>query len=116
MSTFISKDIQAGLDSARMSALKKSARLRVVIGEDRYPILRMEDHGFAVSRADTPQLRGLVDVYDGGVHLWQCLIVAAEEEDDLMVYDFKRQTVPMDGPAVDFEVDANAPVALIPNL
>lgn len=113
MTTYLPRDVQEGLERARQAALLKSSRLRVVIGEDRFPILRLWDHGFAVPH-DTPRLRGLVDVYDGGRHLWQCLIVAAEEEASEMVYDFKRQTVPMDRPAVDFEVDANAPVALIP--
>lgn len=114
MTTFLPKDVQEGLDRARKAALRKSSRLRVVVDEGRYPILRLWDHGFAVSLDDAPRLRGLVDVYDGGKHLWQCLIVAAEEEADEMVYEFKRQTAALRQPAVDFEIDEDAPVALLP--
>ena len=114
MSTYLSKEIREGLAAARAKALRKSSRLRVLADGVTYPILRLEDHGFVVPLADAPRLRGLVDVYDGGRHLWQCLIVASEEEGDEMLYEFKRQTAALDGPAADFERDPDAPTALIP--
>jgi hypothetical protein len=66
-----------------------------------------------VDLQDAPQLRGLVDLYDGSRHLYQCLIVASEEEGDEMRYEFKRNTPAVDSAPLDFERDANKPVALI---
>lgn len=114
MSTYLSKEIRDGLAAARAKALRKSNRLRVMVDGVTYPILRLEEHGFVVPLADTPRLRGLVDVYDGARHLWQCLIVASAEEGDEMLYEFKRQTAASDGPAADFERDSNAPRGLLP--
>ncbi|MGI3169296.1 hypothetical protein ACRARG_09105 [Pseudooceanicola sp. C21-150M6] len=114
MTTFLSKEVQDGLRVARKRAVARSRRLRVVIGDERYPILKLWDGGFAVAGEGVPPLRGLVDVYDGGRHLWQCLIVAVAEEAGEMNYEFKRQTAVDAGPALDFERAEQAPVALIP--
>ncbi|WP_375175749.1 hypothetical protein [Pseudooceanicola sp.] len=114
MTTYLSKEIQDGLAAARARALRKSKRLRVMVDGVAYPILRLEEHGFVVPLEDMPRLRGLVDVYDGARHLWQCLIVASAEEGGEMAYEFKRQTAALDGPAADFERDPDAPKALIP--
>jgi len=54
-----------------------------------------------------------VDLYDGSRHLYQCLIVASEEEGDEMRYEFKRNTPAVDSAPLDFERGANKPVALI---
>ena len=40
----------------------------------------------------TPSLRGLVDVYDGARHIFQCLIVASTVENGEIVCEFKRST------------------------
>lgn len=107
-----SKEIQAGLDQARMQALKKSSRLRVSYGEEVLPVLRMWKTGFAME-ADQPALRGFVELYDGSIHLFQCLIVASDEEGGERRYEFKRATAIVEKPAVDFEVPDNAPAGLI---
>jgi hypothetical protein len=51
-----------------------------------------------------------VDLYDGTKHLYQCLIVASEEEAGEMRYEFKRNTRAEDKVPLDFE---QAPAALI---
>ncbi len=112
METVFSKEIQSGLDRARMEALKKSSRLRVGFGEDVLPVLRMWKTGFAME-ADQPALRGFVELYDGSIHLFQCLIVASDEEGGERRYEFKRATAIVEKPAVDFEVPDDAPAALI---
>ena len=99
MEEFLSKEIQAGLDAARMASLRKGARLWKT--------------GFSVDAADAPKLRGLVDLYDGSLHLFQCLIVASEEEAGEMRYEFKRATAVADRPPLDFERPADAPLGLI---
>lgn len=113
MSTFLSKEVQAGLEQARKRSLKKASRLRVHVGDKIYPVLRLERDGFALDAEHAPHLRGLVDLYDGARHIYQCLIVASSEEHGQMVYEFKRNTAATDRPPLDFYRDDNAPVALL---
>lgn len=113
MTTFLPKEVAEGLEAARKQALRKNSRLRVQAGTDIFTVLKYWDSGFAVDLQDAPQLRGLVDLYDGSRHLYQCLIVASEEEGDEMRYEFKRNTPAVDSAPLDFERDANKPVALI---
>ena len=114
MSTFVPKEVQAGLDRARVAAMKKASRLRLRVGDAAYPVLRMWKTGFAVEVNAAPHLRGYVDLYDGAVHLFQCLIVASEEEDaGEMRYEFKRLTAVAERAALDFERAPDAPVALL---
>ena len=47
------------------------------------------------------------------VHLFQCLVIANEEESNEMRFEFKRATAVADAPALDFVKAENAPVALI---
>ncbi|MEW9918404.1 hypothetical protein AB2B41_02220 [Marimonas sp. MJW-29] len=113
MEAIFSKEIQAGLDAARLEHLRKASRLRLDIDGQIFPVLRMTKTGFSVSAEDAPHLRGLVDLYDGARHLFQCLIVASEEEAGEMHYEFKRATAVADGVPLDFEQDDNAPAGLI---
>jgi len=111
--TFLPKEVAEGLNAARKKSLLKSSRLRVHAGGDIVKVLRYWDTGFAVDLESAPKLRGLVDLYDGGKHLYQCLIVAAEEDGDEMAYEFKRNTMAADKAPLDFVRDANAPIALL---
>jgi len=113
METVFSKEIQAGLDAARLAGLRKASRLRINVDGQVHPVLRMWKTGFAVAAEDAPHLRGLVDLYDGANHLFQCLIVAGEEEAGEMQYEFKRATAVAQSAALDFEKLANAPAGLI---
>lgn len=114
MTTYLSKEVAAGLEAARIKELKRKSRLRVVVGDDVYPVLRFWQTGFSLRPEGAPRLRGLVDLYDGGVHLWQCLIVTAAEEDGEIKYEFKRQTAAMPGPPLDFVRREDAPAGLLP--
>lgn len=113
METVFSKEIQAGLDAARLASLRKASRLRIDLDGKIHPVLRMWKTGFAVAADDAPHLRGLVDLYDGANHLFQCLIVAGEEEAGEMQYEFKRATAVAHAAALDFEKLAHAPAGLI---
>ncbi len=113
MEEMLSKDVQAGLDAARLQRLHRASRLRLDLGGREVKVLRMWKTGFAVAAVEAPNLRGLVDLYDGATHLFQCLIVASEQEADEMHYVFKRATAVAHAAALDFERPANAPVALI---
>ena len=114
MLEFLSQEIRDGLEAARKRDLKRKSRLRVQVGGAVFPILRFWDEGFALDAALTPHLRGLVDVYDGANHIFQCLIVASVEENGELVCDFKRSTAVLDRPALDYWRDENAPVGYLP--
>ena len=113
MSDFLPKDVREGLEKARKHRLRKKSRLKVRVGEKSYTILRYWQKGFALDAEDGSQLRGLVDVFDGARHMSQCLIIASEEEGGEMIYEFKRATPHAESAALDYDRDANAPVALI---
>ncbi len=110
---FLPKEVQAGLEKARKQSLRKQSRLRVHTDDNIFPVLRYWDTGFSLDIDNAPQLRGLVDLYDGGRHLYQCLVVASEEENGQMIYEFKRSTAAKDKAPLDFVRDVNAPIALL---
>lgn len=115
MTDFLPKEVLDGLHAARKRQMLKSSRLNVRLSEDEsYRILKMWDGGFAVGREDAPKLRGLVDIYDGSKHLYQCLIVTSSEDGDEMLYEFKRNTQANDAAPLDFERPDDTPVALLP--
>ena len=113
MEAMLSKEIQAGLDAARLQSLRKGARLRLNVDGVTYPVLRTWKSGFSVIAEETPHLRGLADLYDGAQHLFQCLIVASEEDGGEMRYEYKRATAVASRAALDFVRSADAPAALI---
>lgn len=113
MEAVFSKEIQEGLEAARQDALRKRSRLRLEANGALHPVLRMWKTGFAIPAEAAPPLRGLVDLFDGSVHLFQCLIVKAEEEGAEMRYEFKRATPVAHAAALDFERAEDAPLALI---
>ena len=114
MIEFLSKELREGFELARKRQQSRKSRLRVQIGADVYPILRIWEDGMAMAEGHLPNLRGLVDVYDGARHLSQCLIVASTVENGQMIFNFKRSTPVTDRPPLDFWRDENAPVALLP--
>jgi len=113
MSDHLPKEVREGLEMARKAALRRSSRLCVHVGEDVYRVLRYWESGFALDREDAPHLRGLVDLYDGPKHLYQCLIVASDEAGDEMVFEFKRATAAADRAPLDFVEERPQPTALI---
>lgn len=113
MTTYLPKEVQAGLEAAQKKSLKKSNRLRVVVDDRAFSVLKFREDGFSLDIEDAPHLRGLVDLYDGGKHLSQCLVFASEEDGHLMHYEFKWATPVADRPPVDFYRGENAPVALL---
>ena len=113
MSTFVSREVREGMEAARIAGLRRSSRLRVRADDNVFPVLRMWKSGFAVEEGKVPGLRGLVDLFDGANHLYQCLIVASEAEGGEMRYEFKRSTAASDKAPVDFFKDPQAPVALL---
>ena len=113
MSTFLSPEVQAGLDAARKRALKKSSRLNIQAGERTFKILRSWHNGFSLDADEAPHLRGLVDMFDGTRYLSRCLIVASGEEGDEIEFEYKRMTEAADRQPLDFYRRPDAPIALL---
>ena len=114
MSDYLPKEVREGLELARKRGLKQRSRLRVRVGDEIYPILRVWDNGFALDRGNTAHLRGLVDVFEGARHLYQALIVASQDDGHEMSFEFKRATPATDKPPLDYDRPDDAPVALLP--
>ena len=114
MLEFLPKDIVEGLNMAQNRNAARKSRLRIQIGEAVFPVLRFWHDGFALDAALAPKLRGLVDVYDGSRHVFQCLIMASSEENGQRVYEFKRSTAVRDTAPVDYWRDDDAPVGYLP--
>jgi len=113
MSEFLPKEVREGLEAARRADKVRKSRLRVQVGEATFPVLRYWDTGFSLDMENAPKLRGLVDLYDGGRHLYQCLIVASSQDGGEMIYEFKRNTAAVDKAPLDFYRDVTAPIALL---
>ena len=113
MSTYMSKEVLEGLEMARKQAFKKKNRLRVVVDDQAFPVLRLWETGFALDANRAPSLRGLVDLYDGGRHLYQCLVIRSEVDDEEIVFDFKRNSMVTQTAPRDYVPADDAPVALL---
>ena len=113
MLEFLSKEVAEGLALAQKRAARRRSRLRVHVGGEIYPILRLWEDGLALDAGTVPNLRGLIDVYDGSRHIFQCLIVASEAENGELICDFKRSTAVADSAPRDFWLDENAPVGFL---
>lgn len=113
MERYFSNDVVQGLQAARSTKRNRHERLCVHVGGQVFPILRLTDDGFEVRAENTPNLRGLVDVFNGPAHLWQCLILRADHGDAVTRYEYKRQTRGRNAPARDYAEAENAPVALL---
>ncbi|SMP17553.1 hypothetical protein [Shimia sagamensis] len=113
MSTYLSAEVQAGFDAARKKALKQRHRLRVEADGLSVRVVRFLDDGFTLDAETAPRLPGLVNLYDGSKHISQCLVVATDEEDGEMHYEFKRATPVTDQAPVDYYQSEPTPAGLL---
>ena len=113
MDAHLSKEVVEGIERARKMGMRMKNRLRVHVGDEIYPVLSLKGDGFEIEADAAPHLRGLVDIYDGARHLAHCLVIHSEPDGDIMRYEFKLRTDVGNGPAKDFVIDQNAPVALL---
>lgn len=92
MSTFLPREVQDGLDAARQRDQRRNSRMMVEANGQTYRILKFWDDGFVLECKDDVHLRGFVDIYDRGHHMFEALIVATSQEAGLMTYAVKRMT------------------------
>ncbi len=114
MLEFLPNEVVEALAAARNREVTRKSRLRVQVGETVFPVLRFWHDGFAMDAAFATKLRGLVDVYDGSRHVFQCLIVASTVEHGQLVCEFKRNTAVRDSAPLDYWRDEHAPVGYLP--
>ena len=114
MLEFLPKEISESLHAARVSRAKRRSRLRLRVGEVEHPILRLWVDGMALDAGMVGHLRGLVDVFDGSRHVFQCLIMASSIDDGELVCDFKRATPVSDKAPLDFWRGEDAPAGYLP--
>ena len=113
MESHLSPEVLEGLKRARAQAFHRKKRLRVVVGDEYFPVLRSWDGGFALAVEDAPHLRGTVEFCDGAKELYECLIVCSAQEGAEMIYEYKRLTPAVEEHPVDFELADDAPVAYL---
>jgi len=116
MLEFLPPGYLSGLTTGVAPRAQRKSRLRAQVGDAVFPVLRFWHDGLALDAGLTPRLRGLVDVYDGARHIFQCLIVASTVEGDEVVCTFKRSTAVVDQAPLDFWRDENAPVGYLPGV
>ncbi len=115
MLEFLPQDIRDGLVAARRRALRRKSRLHVQLGDAVFPVLRFWQGGLALDADLAPRrLRGLIDVYDGPRHVFQCLIVASAVEGGELVCEFKRATAVADRAALDYVRGEDLPAGYLP--
>ena len=113
MSTFLPREIQDGLDKARASEKRRKARHRVRFGGSMYPVINLWENGFSVETENTPNMRGLVDIFEGANHVFRCLIIASDEHNGEVSFEFKRSTLVEDQAPLDFVRPSDSPIALL---
>ena len=113
MSYTLPQAVREGLEQARRQSIHRGARLCVHDGDEVYRIRRFWMGGLAVDAGQGDRLRGRVEIYDGAVHLYQCLLEAGRIEGDEMVFDFKWLHPVTAQPPVDFERPDFVPAGLI---
>ena len=114
MSDYLPKEVLAGLEEARKRDLRRRAKLRVMVGDEVYPILRFWGGGFSLDADQVLHMRGLVDIFDGPRHLYQCLIITSEVSNGVLICTMKRSTMALDKAPLDYVRDEDAPVGYLP--
>lgn len=114
MLEFLPPEFKTGQSGPHAARAQRKARLRVQVGDAVFPVLRFWHDGLALDAGLSPRMRGLVDVYDGARHIFQCLIVASTVENGELICEFKRSTAVTDKAPLDFWRDENAPVGYLP--
>lgn len=90
MDVFLPQGFAPGRGRVWTDVPRRSAHLRVKVGDESYPVLRRWASGFAMAADQGPAVAGIVDLYDGPQHLYQCLVIRHETRDAEHVFTVKR--------------------------
>ena len=113
MSTFLPKEVINSLADAKRETKRRETKHRVKFNGKMYPLNRFWDSGFSLDLEYAPNMRGLVDVFEGQNHIKRCLVVASEQSDVEMTYEYKLMTEVSAQAPVDFVKPVTSPVALL---
>ena len=113
MLEFLPADVAEGLRAAQNAKMTRRSRLRLRVGAQEFPILKLWDEGLIIDASHTTHLHGLVDVFDGSLHILECLIIASSVEHGQLICGFKRSTMVTENPALDYFRDPDKPIALL---
>lgn len=114
MSTYLPdqtrRDLQQVCDPPRgRTAPRRRVRvppITVRSGNLTRPVLRRTEEGFVIAAEHAAGLRGLVDLYEGGHHVMQCLVIGVASCAGETRFEFKRATQWRERAApVDFVID-----------
>ena len=113
MTTFLPKEVKEDLEKARAIEKRRRARHRIRFDGNMYPVIDLWENGFSVESKDAPKMRGLVDIFEGSTHLSRCLIIASNEWNGEVAFEFKRSTLVEDQAPIDFVRPKGSPIALL---
>jgi len=77
---FCQRNIQAGLDAARLDSNRKSSHLHVEADGALHKVLRYWDTGFSAGDSQPHRSYGRVNLYDGAAICFSASIVAVAQE------------------------------------
>ncbi|ADO41779.1 hypothetical protein [Ketogulonicigenium vulgare] len=112
MFNFLPEAVRRGIDDARRADQRRAGRLSIQIDDQVHRILALWDNGLALDASHRAPLRGLVDIFDGPRHLYQCLLVTSREEDGQRIYDFKWIAHVSETRPLDFAQQEETPLLL----
>lgn len=99
MDGFLAERVASALSEARLEKAVRRSRYRVVVDEQTYPIIKIDDRGFSIAAEKAPSMRGYVDIYDGPHHIGRQLVVLASHGGGEAVYEYKLQSAECAAPA-----------------
>lgn len=99
MDGYLADRVNAGRKEARRADALKRGRIRVVVGDQTYPVLEIGAHGFTIAADEPPSIRGFVDLFDGPRRLGRQLVVLASHRDGEARFEYKLQSAEGETPA-----------------
>ena len=113
MTGYLTKAVMEELGKSLKRKSEKTLKMSVRFDNIFYPILKFSEKSFSIQASHKVKLRGLVDIFLNNKHTYQALIIASESRGDVIDFTFKRNTVAQSTPALDFEKQDKAVVALL---
>lgn len=113
MSTYLPPEVLDGLKKARKKDAKRKSRTSVEVDGRRYKVLDIWEGGFSLDAETAAHFRGLVDIFEGPNHLYQCLVFASTEENGVINFEYKRHSVASETAPLDYVRGADAPVGYL---
>ena len=113
MTMYLSKEVQQSLNAALAQHKRNKARYSVKFDGSMYPVAKLWNKGFSLKGEVAPNMRGLVNLFGGTNHVFRNFIIASDEENGEVKFEFKRSTPPSDRAALDFARRSDAPINLL---